>query len=113
VSLIWVILGVGGTRHAVAVFQFSCLLFKLRRVFEKPIAVRAIQEAAREASGPLSQFSPSYSLYFEVGFTGHEAHRGTPMLPATRMLPLWLRTILKIGPPPKPATAPKGFGGGI
>jgi hypothetical protein len=42
-------------------------LFKLGRIFEKSIAVRAIQEASREASGPLSQFSPSYSLNFEVG----------------------------------------------
>jgi hypothetical protein len=49
--LAWVILGVDGMRHAVSALQLS-------RIFEKPIAVRAIQKASREASGPLSQFSP-------------------------------------------------------
>jgi hypothetical protein len=57
-------------RHAVSVLQFRRLLLKLRGVVEKPVAIGAIQEASREASGPLSQFSPSYSLYFEVRFAG-------------------------------------------
>jgi hypothetical protein len=48
--------------HAVSALQISRLLLKLRRIFEKPIAVRAIQEASREASAALSQSSPSYNF---------------------------------------------------
>ena len=64
-------------RHAVSVLQSRRLLFKLRRIFEKPIAVGAIQEASREPSGPFRQFPPSCGLYFEVGFAGHELHTGS------------------------------------
>src|SRR5829696_5790267 len=74
--LAWAIIGVDGMRHAVSVLQCRRPLFKLRRVLEKPIAVRAIQEASREAFGPYSQFPPGSSLYFEVGFTGHESPTG-------------------------------------